>query len=84
MRKNNKNLFVIYEFGKRVAYLRNLQGISQEELAFRCGMQKTYLGEIETGKRNPTLYNIERISIGLEVPLEILFLGIGEIKNRRR
>ncbi|MBO8428237.1 MAG: helix-turn-helix transcriptional regulator, partial [Firmicutes bacterium] len=83
MKKTEENEFVLYEFGKRVAYLRNLEGITQEELGFRSELEKSYIGDIEKGKRNPTFINILKISKGLNVSLEELFKGIGKIKNRR-
>lgn len=66
-----------YEFGRRVNYLRKLQKITIEELAFRCNLNKNYLGDIERGKRNPTLEVIDKISKGLNISLEKLFSGIG-------
>ena len=66
-----------YEFGRRVHYLRKLQKITIEELAFRCDLNKNYLGDIERGKRNPTLEVIDKISKGLNISLEKLFSGIG-------
>ena len=66
-----------YEFGRRVNYLRKLQKITIEELAFRRSLNKKYLGDIERGKRNPTLEVIDKISKGLNISLEKLFSGIG-------
>lgn len=62
------------KLGKRVRELRLARGMSQEELAFRSGMHRTYLGDIERGKRNPSLKNIEAISEALDVALSQLFL----------
>ncbi len=61
------------KFGKRVAELRKQQGISQEELAFRCGLHRTYIGSIERGEKCPTLNTIEKIAVGLEVSINTLF-----------
>lgn len=66
------------EFGKRVKYLRSMKKITQEELAYRCDLNKNYLGDIERGKRNPTLFVIEKIAKGLNITLEELFRGLGE------
>lgn len=60
-------------FGKKVAELRNLQGISQEELAFRCSIHRTYIGAIERGEKSPTLNTIEKIAKGLNVEIVELF-----------
>lgn len=53
--------------------LRKDLGISQEELADRCGLHRTYVGGIERGERNPSLVNIGRIADALEVQLVDLF-----------
>jgi transcriptional regulator with XRE-family HTH domain len=55
-------------FGKRVRELRERLGISQEGLAERCGLHRTYVGGIERGERNPSLINIGRIADALGVP----------------
>ncbi|MGH2359354.1 MAG: helix-turn-helix domain-containing protein [bacterium] len=48
-------------FGREVARLRKRLGISQEELAFRAGVHRTYVSQIERGIKSPTLsviYNL--------------------------
>ena len=42
-------------------------GLSQEELAFKCGLHRTYVGSIERGERNVALENILRIAKALDV-----------------
>ena len=61
-------------FGERVRSLRQSKGLSQEELAFKAGMHRTYLGGIERGERNPSLRNIAAIAKALGVTLSELFL----------
>ena len=61
------------QFGKRVAEIRRLQGISQEELAFRCDVHRTYIGSIERGEKSPTLNTIEKFAKGLGVEIIELF-----------
>ena len=56
-------------FGAALRELRNARGFSQEVLAQRAEINRVYLAEIETGRRNPTLYSIARIASGLEVGL---------------
>ncbi len=60
-------------FGERVRILRQEQGLSQEELAYRAGIHRTYLGGIERGERNPALKNIAAMAEALEVSLSELF-----------
>lgn len=56
-------------FGNRVRDLREAAGVSQEDLAWRCRLSRTYLSQLETGRRNPTLAAIEKIAKGLGKPL---------------
>ena len=53
--------------------MRLVKGLSQEELAFKAGLHRTYLGGIERGERNPALKNIAAIAKALEVTLPEIF-----------
>ncbi len=64
------------EIGMRIRYLRKQRKISIEELSFRSNINRNYLGDLERGKRNPTLLILEKIARGLEITLEELFKGI--------
>jgi len=61
------------QFGDRVRELRLSKGLSQEELAFRVNIHRTYIGGIERGERNPSLKNIATIANALGVTLSELF-----------
>ena len=61
------------QFGARIAELRKQLNISQEELAERCGVHRTYIGSIERGEKSPTLNTIEKFARGLNVELIDLF-----------
>ena len=61
------------QFGKRLRELRLARRLSQEKLAFKSGMHRTYLGSIERGERNPSLKNIAAIAEALGVSLSQLF-----------
>ncbi len=54
-------------FGARVRYLRTKAGWSQEELAFQCELDRTYIGGVERGERNISLLNIIKIAKALSV-----------------
>ena len=60
-------------FGVRVRTLRNILGLSQEKLAERAGVHRTYIGMIERGEKNITLSNIEKIASALGVSIDTLF-----------
>jgi len=61
------------QFGEKVRKLRLAMNLSQEELAFKTGVHRTYLGSIERGERNPSLKNITAIAKVLNVTLAQLF-----------
>lgn len=63
--KNEINI----KFGKRVIELRKIKGITQEELAYRCDIQRSYMGVIERGEKSVTLNTIEKIATGLEISI---------------
>ncbi len=64
---------ILEQFGERVRYLRQQKRLSQEELAYRARIHRTYMGGIERGERNPSLVNITKISKALDVSLTELF-----------
>ena len=57
----------VENFGKKLRLLRDLQGISQEELASRAGLHRTYIGSIERGERNLSLKNIYKLADALNI-----------------
>ncbi len=64
---------ILNKFGERVRQLRKQKDISQEELAHRADLHRTYIGMIERAEKNITLLNIEKIANALEVKVsEIL------------
>lgn len=60
-------------FGLAVRKRRSELGISQEELAGRCDLHRTYLADIERGSRNLSLFSIEKVAKGLGVSIGDLF-----------
>lgn len=63
-------------FGDRIRSLRTTRGLSQEQFAAQCGLDRTYISGIERGVRNPSLRNIRKIANELGVSLSELFKGI--------
>ncbi len=63
-------------FGARVRALRQLAGMSQEELAERAGLHRTYVGGIERGERNVGVLNILQLAHALKVHPSELFEGM--------
>ena len=65
-------------FGANVRRLRQERGISLEALAYDVGLSYTYMGQIERGRRKPTLDVVERIAEALQSePLRLLSLAAG-------
>lgn len=60
-------------FGFAIRTLREARELTQEELAERSRIHRTYLSDIERGSRNVALINIERLAKSLSVNLEELF-----------
>ena len=60
-------------FGLRVKELRLEKGLSQEKLANLAGVDRTYMTQVENGKRNISIENIKKICIALDVGLSDLF-----------
>ena len=58
---------ILKRVGKKVQTLRGQKGWSQEELARRCGLHRTYIGSIERSERNISLINIEKIANALNI-----------------
>lgn len=63
-------------FGEAVRKLRQSKQISQEEFADLCGLHRTYISDIELGKRNVSLENIEKIAVALDISISQLFEGV--------
>ena len=62
-------------FGKTVRRRREASGLTQETLADRAGIHRTYIGGIERGERNPTLTMIHRLAHALNVHPGVLLDG---------
>lgn len=60
------------QFGIRVRALRESQGLSQEQLGERCGLHRNYVGGLERGEYNPTLFSMARIARALGVSISDL------------
>ena len=63
-------------FGNRVRDLRLKQGLSQEVLAQKSGLHRTYIGGVERGERNISLVNIQKIANALNLSLTCIVDGI--------
>lgn len=64
-------------FGQRVRDRRCAIGLTQEDLAERSGLHRTYVGGVERGERNISLLNIHSLAGALGVPVATLFEAAG-------
>ena len=59
--------------GERIKKLRKAQGLSQEKLAERAGIDRSHMGFIEQGRRQPTIATLFKLAKTLNISLEKLF-----------
>ena len=64
---------ILKQFGRNVAYYRKKKKLSQEKLAELANLHRTYIGQIECGKRNIALKNIAKLAKALNVSVKELF-----------
>lgn len=69
-------VMITEKVGLRIKELRNENGISQEKLALKADIDRTYLAGAEIGKRNISLKSLEKIVNALDVSLEFFFKGL--------
>lgn len=63
---------LLIKFGEKVRATRLEQGLSQEDLADKAGVHRTYIGMIERAEKNITLENIKKIAVALGIGVEDL------------
>ena len=61
------------KLGQRIRELRLKLELSQEKFALKIGMDRTYFSSVESGKRNISIVNLEKIAKGLNISLSELF-----------
>jgi transcriptional regulator with XRE-family HTH domain len=67
MGKPNTHKHILEAFGQRMQKVRKEKGITQEELAAKLSMHRTYIGLVERGERNPTIRTLYKIAKALGV-----------------
>lgn len=60
---------ILEKFGEKIKEYRKLKGLSQEQLAEKANLHRTYIGMIERAEKNITLLNIEKIANALDVKI---------------
>lgn len=64
------------KFGKKIQELRKQKGFTQEDLADLIEVDRSYMGFVERGERNPTLDKLIKIANALKITLSELFQGV--------
>lgn len=59
--------------GNRIRTLRKELNLSQEALSLKAGLDRTYIASVESGIRNVSIANIERLATALKVSIETFF-----------
>lgn len=67
---------LLIAYGKSIRLIRQSKQISQEELADACGLHRTYISDVELGKRNVSLENIGKIAYALDVKISDIFIEV--------
>ena len=77
MVRQKSKLDINQRFGKAIRRRRRELDLSQEQLAERAELHRTYISSIERGQRNPSLENIEKLAKALEISISALFANYG-------
>lgn len=67
---------ILNRFGYAVRRIRQDRHISQEQLADMCGLHRTYISDVELGKRNVSLENIEKMALAFGMTVAELFTEV--------
>lgn len=70
--------------GLRIAALRKLAGLSQEQLAERAGLQRTHVSRIEAGKYAVTLETVQAIAEALGMTVDIIDTSLADLAPLKR
>ena len=71
-------------FGMCVRKFRLETGLSQEKFALKIDMDRTYYASVESGKRNLSIMNIEKIALGLGISLTDLFSAVEKYRENSK
>jgi CheY-like chemotaxis protein len=70
--------------GTAIRNERSIRGISQEELAYRAGLHRTYVSDVERGTRNPSIESIAKLARALDLSVSALFARVDKGNEPRQ
>jgi len=76
MEAKNKSFSVLWQLGRRIAFLRKQRHLSQLALSIDAEIAKSYLSDLERGERNPSVLVLNKIATALGITLSELFQGV--------
>lgn len=68
----------LLKFGQALRHNRMAAGLSQEELAHRSGLHRTYVSDVERGTRNLSLWTVKKLSDALGLPASRILASVEE------
>ena len=75
---------LLLDLGDYLRSVREKRGWSQEELAFECGLHRTYIGAVERGEYNVTLLTLRTITNALGISLLEAVKGMERTGRKRK
>lgn len=72
----DKKIELLEKFGEKVREERLKRGLSQDELAAKAGVHRTYIGMIERGEKNITLINIKKVAKAFDLAIDKLLANL--------
>ena len=69
---NNKEIELLNKLANKIKSTRLQLNLSQEALADKCGLDRTYISLVERSKRNPSYLSLIKICDGLEIDIKEL------------
>lgn len=75
---------LLVDLGRYLRSLREKKGWSQEDLAFECGLHRTYIGAVERGEYNVTLLTLRRITDKLGITILEAIGGMSKGRSGRK
>lgn len=72
MKTNKNEKEILITIGNNIRKYRKVKGWSQEQLAFECGLHRTYIGAVKRGEKNITILNLIKVQERLGVRIQEL------------